>query len=244
MQPPPELLLRRSESEARAVLEDWLREHGRSARSVLPVGRIYAAAYAAVYADHAAAYAYAYTYVDADAADRAAADSYADADADADDATADHAAAYAYTYVDASADVDASASVSAYADVDAHQFQKQFINSIKNSEDEMTQGFAILFSTGTYFSSCRMGWLRQVTGDEWEIDSARNVRRTTGAGIMALAQCKAKNGLGGHELGDVDTEPESVHRLHMLKAIRIPRTDWPLWVKEFPALKERLEAAP
>ena len=108
----------------------------------------------------------------------------------------------------------------------------------------MKEGFAILFSTGSYFSSCRIGWLRQVSGDEWEIDSARNVRRTASNGIMALAQCKAAKGLGGHELGDVDTEPESVHRLHMLKAIRIPRADWPLWVNEFPALKERLEAAP
>lgn len=106
----------------------------------------------------------------------------------------------------------------------------------------MTEGFAILFSTGTYFSSCRMGWLRQAGGDEWEVVSARNVRRTANSGIMSLAQCKAAKGLGGHELGEVDTEPESVHRLHMLKAIRIPRADWPKWVKEFPVLKDLLEA--
>ena len=177
----------------------------------------------------------AYAYASASAS--ASADAYADADADASASADADASAYAYASADASADADASA----YAD---HPIQKQLINSIKNSEDEMTQGLAILFSTGTYFSSCRIGWLRQVTGDEWEIDSARNVRRTASNGIMALAQCKAAKGLGGHEMGEVDTEPESVHRLHMLKAIRVPRADWPKWVKEFPALRERLEAAP
>ena len=218
------LLLRRSEPEARAVLEDWLRENGRHVRSALMVGRI-----------RADAYAYADAYADADAA--ADADAYADAAAyaaaadAADAAAADAADAAAAAYADADADADA-----------AHQLQKRFINSIKNGETEMTEGFAILFSTGTYFSSCRMGWLRQTGGDEWEVVSARNVRRTANSGIMSLAQCKAAKGLGGHELGEVDTEPESVHRLHMLKAIRIPRADWPKWVKEFPALKDLLEA--
>jgi len=237
------LLLRRSEPEARAVLEDWLRENGRHVRSALMVGRIQAAD-ADAYAD-----ADADAYADADADADAAADAYADADAAAADADA-YAAAYADAdaAADAYADADAAAAyAAAYADADAaayaaHQLQKRFINSIKNGETEMTEGFAILFSTGTYFSSCRMGWLRQAGGDEWEVVSARNVRRTANSGIMSLAQCKAAKGLGGHELGEVDTEPESVHRLHMLKAIRIPRADWPKWVKEFPVLKDLLEA--
>lgn len=106
----------------------------------------------------------------------------------------------------------------------------------------MREGLMILFSTGTYFSSCRMGWARQVSGDEWEIVAARNVRRTASNGIIALATCAAAKGLGGHELGDVDPEPEPVHRLHMLKQINIARADWPKWAKEFPALKDLLEA--
>ena len=106
----------------------------------------------------------------------------------------------------------------------------------------MREGLTILFSTGTYFSSCRMGWLRPVNGDEWEILSARNVRRTASNGIIALATCAAEKGLGGHELGEVDPEPEDVHRLHCLKSIRVAEKDWPLWIKEFPALKDLLEA--
>lgn len=106
----------------------------------------------------------------------------------------------------------------------------------------MREGLTILFSTGTYFSSCRMGWLRPVSGDEWEILSARNVRRTASNGIIALATCAAEKGLGGHELGEVDPEPEDVHRLHCLKSIRVAEKDWPKWVKEFPALKDLLEA--
>ena len=239
-EPPDGLLLRRSEPEARAVLEDWLRENGRHVRSALMVGRIRADAYADA---DAYAYAAAYAAADADAYAYAyAAAAYADAAAAAYAAAADAAAAAAYA---AAADAADDAAAAAYADADAdaaHQLQKRFINSIKNGETEMTEGFAILFSTGTYFSSCRMGWLRQAGGDEWEVVSARNVRRTANSGIMSLAQCKAAKGLGGHELGEVDTEPESVHRLHMLRAIRIPRADWPKWVKEFPVLKDLLEA--
>lgn len=204
---PAELLARRSEPEARAVLEDWLTERGRKVCSVLPlIGRLE-------------------EYADAGA--------YTDADADADAYTG----AYADAYIDAYADADA------YTDAytDALRAQKQLINSIKHGE-EMREGLMILFSTGTYFSSCRMGWARQVSGDEWEIVAARNVRRTASNGIIALATCAAAKGLGGHELGEVDPEPEPVHRLHMLKQINIARADWPKWAKEFPALKDLLEA--
>ena len=203
---PAELLARRSEPEARAVLEDWLTERGRKVCSVLPlIGRL---------EEYADAYA------------------YADADADAD----------AYAYADADADADAyDAYADAYADADASRAQKQLINSLKHG-DEMREGLTILFSTGTYFSSCRMGWLRPVNGDEWEILSARNVRRTASNGIIALATCAAEKGLGGHELGEVDPEPEDVHRLHCLKSIRVAEKDWPKWVKEFPALKDLLVA--
>ena len=202
-------------------------------RSMLPrVGRkaddayTYAAAADTYAADAAAAYADTYA---ADAAkactDAAAADTYTDTYA-ADTYTDTYAAADTYAYADADA---------------ALKKQKQFLKSL-NHGDEMREGLTILFSTGTYFSSCRMGWLRQVSGDEWEILSARNVRRTASNGIIALATCAAAKGLGGHELGDVDPEPEVVHRLHCLKPIRIAEKDWPKWVKEFPALKDLLEA--
>ena len=96
------------------------------------------------------AYAYAYAYADADAY----ADAYADADADAD--------AYAYAYVNATADASA----------------EKKPPPPTTGANHMRNGLYLLTTpSGGSVAVLRVGWLRRVEGDEYELVGARTPLR-------------------------------------------------------------------
>lgn len=98
----------------------------------------------------------------------------------------------------------------------------------------MREGLMILLTRGTYYRGlCRMGWLRRIEGDEWEIIGSRVLTRTGNVvPLRELAEGEGK--LPGHKLGKPAKTPESVHRLHMVRNIDVPREDWEKWAKDFP----------
>jgi len=99
----------------------------------------------------------------------------------------------------------------------------------------MREGLVVMVSRGTYWGLVRIGWLRNVAGDEWEMVNARTILRTGGydsEGLQKVVQCKGK--LTGHRLGLMAREPEEIHRLQMVRPMRVPREDWGEWEKHVP----------
>ena len=150
-EPPAELLDRRSEPEARAVLEDWLSERGRDLQWLGAVATSHADAVAAAAADAADA-------------------------ADADD---DDAAAATDVDDDAAADADADTADAADAADAANGQAFKAVNRMTRG-NEMREGLKVLVVPGSYWSLTQIGWLRRIDGDEWELVDARVLRRVGG----------------------------------------------------------------
>ena len=199
---PRELTSRLSDPVSRAVLSDWLTEQGRERSLQATIAALEISATFAATATAATAAA-------DDDDDAAAAD---DADDD-DDAAADDSA-------DDSADDD---------DDDA----------LKNNQmlwmkgpDEMRNGLAIVVVAGGWRALTRVGWLRRVEGDEWELVGCRSVR-TVGR-YVPLAELATIGPVKDVSLQQEAAEPEPVHRLLMR---RVLYCDVAKWAKEVPRPK-------
>jgi len=132
------------------------------------------------------------------AADAAAAAAAADAD-DADDAAA--AAAD-----DADAD---DADDAADADADART------TNLLTEEPDMRNGLKVIQLPGSgYWVPTFVGWLRRVSGDEWELCAGyRVINRTQGVtqgGLDRIAEGPPKK---GYQFGEPSGVPQEVHRL-------------------------------
>ena len=87
----------------------------------------------------------------------------------------------------------------------------------------MREGLTVLVSQGTYYGLVRVGWLRRVDGDEWELVGARVMVRASGwrtaDGYVALSDAAAKGPGSAWTLLPASVEPEPVWRGHMLRPI-------------------------
>ncbi len=207
-EPPASLLSRLSEPDARAVLGDWLAERGRERSLQATI-----AALEICYADAAAD--------DVDAA----AD---DADAAADDADAVAADADAADADDVAVAADADAADA--DDVAADFFKNQLL--WVSRENEMRNGLALVVVAGGWRALTRVGWLRRVEGDEWELVGARSVR-TVGR-YIPLAELASIGPVKDVSLQQKADEPEPLHRLLLRRVIFC---DVPKWAKEVPRPK-------
>ena len=210
--PPDALLLRRSEPGPRAVLEDWWRDRGwrgfegrlsRPPRLLVPAAA-----------------------ADADTTATAEADA---ADADADAADADAAAAT--DAADTAADADATAEAEADAATDATTTTDAAdAADLLLEEKRMHAGLTVLVSQGTYYGLIRVGWLRRVEGDEWELVGARVLVRASGwrtsDGYLALSEAAAQGPGTAWTLLPASAEPEPVWRGHMLRPIVADAEAW------------------
>lgn len=103
----------------------------------------------------------------------------------------------------------------------------------------MREGLMLMVSRGSYWGLTRLGWLRRVEGDEFEIVNCRTVLRT-GAwdpeGLQVLVQSKGK--FSNHRLGLMAKVPEPIHRLQMIRPMMIPLEDVGAWEKHCPKPKD------
>jgi len=99
----------------------------------------------------------------------------------------------------------------------------------------MKTGLTILVSQGSYYALIRIGRLRRVEGDEWELVGARVMVRATGwrtaDGYVALSEAAAQGPGKAWTLLPASVEPEPVWRGHMLRPIV---ADAQAWAKECP----------
>ena len=152
-------------------------------------------------------------------ADAAAADAAADADATtATDAATDAA--------DATADAaDAATDATTTTTADAADAADLLLE-----EKRMHAGLTVLVSQGTYYGLIRVGWLRRVEGDEWELVGARVLVRASGwrtsDGYLALSEAAAQGPGTAWTLLPASAEPEPVWRGHMLRPIVADAEAW------------------
>ncbi len=197
---PIELLDHRGDPDARSVLEDLtISRGGRPTRLGLALSIIAADADAdadAADADDDDADADAADDDDADAADADDDDDDADADDAADDAAADAAAA------DAAADA---------ADIS----RAAFFTSLLLGDIDMFNGIKLVAFSGGYYgrSIVRVGWMRRIQGDEWELIGGRVVTRKGAADRGALDRISVHGPGKTHLLSKQSDSSEPVHRL-------------------------------
>ena len=90
----------------------------------------------------------------------------------------------------------------------------------------MREGLAVVQVTGAYYGYAvtRVGWLRRVAGDEYELHGAVTATRTGRApeGLDDLAAGKMER----YELSQRATQPEMIHRLLMRRALAADERAW------------------
>jgi hypothetical protein len=212
MNTPQSLLDHRSEPDVRAVIEDMDLDQGRRPMRIgLALWIIHTDAVAATDAATAdAATADDTTDTDADAA--ADDGDVADSDTDAAAATADVAAD------DDTTDTDAVA----VADDDT---RSSLLTKLILEEPDMRNGLKIIQVPGRYgYSVTRIGWMRRVSGDEFELVNARTITRTGEPRTLAsLAHDGPKR---DHGLSDMDEGVEEVHRLVIRRSRPASEAAW------------------
>jgi len=162
---------------------------------------------------------------DADADDAAAGAAAADAaDADADDADAADAAAGAAAADAADADADdADADDADDADADAADAR---LTKYLTKEPDMRNGLKIIQVPGRYagWAVTRVGWLRRISGDEWEMIGARTIIRT--GSPRPLDSLAADGPRKDHRLTDPAVAPEEIHRLVIRRSLPASVEAW------------------
>ena len=133
------------------------------------------------------------------------------------------------------AEADADADAAAEADADAAQLQKRFLNLLLG-EIDMRDGLVLVqFPGGYYRNVTRVGWLRRVEGDEFELLGAVTVWRESGSFDPAGLEKLAAGGLGRDYRA---SEPSPVAELaHRLTVRRVLRADEKAWARTCPKPK-------
>ena len=93
----------------------------------------------------------------------------------------------------------------------------------------MRNGLKIIaYLPGRYgYGLTRVGWLRRVNGDEYELLGARTIWRAKGNFQMGGLNKLAAEGLGkDYEASDADTMPEELHRLLIRRSLSANEEAW------------------
>jgi len=197
--PPRELLDDRADPDSRSVLADWYLERG--------------------IAEPRLGSALVVVDVD-DFASDSAADFFADS-ADDDDAVSTSAASSV-------ADDDAADNLADLAHDDGRTVVVEEQTRWIAGEIDMREGLKIVKLPGGYYgrSVTRVGWLRRVSGDEWELlPGARSVWRTGGA-MTPLDQLAAHGPGDNHQVSDPQAGIEEIHRLLLRRCLPADESAW------------------
>ncbi len=100
----------------------------------------------------------------------------------------------------------------------------------------MHDGLKIITLPGGYYgrSITRVGWLRRVGGDEWELLGGRTIVRTESPRVGGL-EILASSGPKGYKLGEASKTVEHIHRLIIRRSIV---ADPKVWNKDCPQPKD------
>ena len=160
----------------------------------------------------------------ADADDAVADDADAD-DADAADADADDADAADAD--DAAADADADADDAAAADADADaRLKAHNLLAILIGELDVKEGLKIIQMPGRYYYKVtKVGWLKRIAGDEYELIGACTVVRTSGT--RHLDELASDGPKKDHRVFKPSKAPEDIHRLSILRCLQADSESWP-----------------
>lgn len=101
----------------------------------------------------------------------------------------------------------------------------------------MREGLTILVTRGTWYGLTRMGWLRRIAGDEWELVGSRVLMRR-GSPVSLVKIAEAKKLPRDHELLPPSKMPEAVHRLQMVRNVDIHADDIANWAELLPRPKD------
>jgi hypothetical protein len=145
--------------------------------------------------------------------------------------TTDDATDGATDGADAAANYDYAASDAAH-DTDEH-FSKLLINQLTKAlaeDPDMRNGLKIIQVPGMYsWAVTRVGWLRRVIGDEWELIGARSIIRTGAA--RTLDSLAAHGPKDDHRLTPTSEAPEEINRLLIRRSLR---ADVKVWAQDCP----------
>lgn len=90
----------------------------------------------------------------------------------------------------------------------------------------MRDGLKIVQLPGGYgYSVTRVGWLRRVSGDDYELVNGRTMAREGAYSIDGITKAAAK-GPNGYKLSVPDEMPEELHRLLIRRAVPANAKAW------------------
>jgi len=166
-------------------------------------------------------------------ADAAAASSYPNNDAAASDPNVDADGA-SFNDVDAAAsDPNVDADGASFNDVDDASSDPKdggaaaaVLTKLLIKEPDMRNGLKIIQVPGMYanLAVTRIGWLRRVSGDEWELTGARTIVRTGSS--RTLDSLAAHGPKGDHRLTASAEGPEEIHRLVIRRSLPADVKAW------------------
>jgi hypothetical protein len=106
----------------------------------------------------------------------------------------------------------------------------------------MREGLKLIQLPGRYgYSVTRIGWLRRVSGDEFELLGGRTIARTSGQySLQGVSKLAAEGMKQGYEITEADELPEEIHRLVIRRALVASEK---AWAKHCPKPKGWREAA-
>lgn len=92
----------------------------------------------------------------------------------------------------------------------------------------MKDGLKIIQVAGRYgYSVTRIGWLRRVSGDEYELIGARTVARTSGNySLDGISKLAAEGMQKNYELSKPDKTTEDIHRLLIRRCLNADEAAW------------------
>lgn len=90
----------------------------------------------------------------------------------------------------------------------------------------MRNGLKIVQLTGAYYgwAVTRVGWLRRVSGDEWELLGARTIIRT--GSPRPLGNLASHGPMKDHRLTDADEGAEDVNRILIRRSFAANEQAW------------------
>ncbi len=140
------------------------------------------------------------------------------------DAAADDADAVAADAAAAAAD--AAAADDAAADDAAGAFLQ--LQNLFSKDPNMKDGLKIVQVAGAYYgySVTRVGWLRRVSGDEYELLNARTIARTGSYSLDGINKLASDGPRDKYRLSEGDKGPEEVHRLLIRRSVPASVDAW------------------
>lgn len=110
------------------------------------------------------------------------------------------------------------------------------LTKLLREEPDMKEGLKVVTIPGSYgYNLARVGWLKRITADEYELHGARTIIREGAWSPEGLNQLAAEGPTKKYRLGKPDKLPEEVHRLTMRRCLPCDET---AWEKECPRPKD------